>query len=138
MSFANTLKELLKENALSQSQLAAFIGFSQRAVSKWINAQAEPTETAITACADFFKVSVDYLLGREDDYGSTAIPINKNPVESLSPTEKKILRQYRNLCTGYQNLIEEQIQFLTDQEEALKIPNSVIPNTPNNRNDKIG
>lgn len=51
MSFASTLKDLLNENAISQARLASAIGFSQRAVSKWINAQAEPTETAIISCA---------------------------------------------------------------------------------------
>lgn len=67
--FGEIIKTLLKEKNLSQAELAAKIGYTQRAVSKWINNQAEPTETAIRKCAVFFEVSADYLLGLEDESG---------------------------------------------------------------------
>lgn len=66
MEFGNRLKELMTENGISQQTLADNIGFSQRAVSKWINHQAEPTESAIVKCAKYFGVSADYLLGLTD------------------------------------------------------------------------
>ena len=66
MRFGIRLKELLKENAISQEVLAKNIGVSQRAVSKWINLQAEPTESSIVNCAKFFGVSTDYILGLSD------------------------------------------------------------------------
>ena len=66
MMFANRLKQLLLDNAITQDTLAKAIGYSQRAISKWINGQAEPTATAISLCAEYFGVSTDYLLGRED------------------------------------------------------------------------
>ena len=66
MRFGIRLKELLKENAISQEILAKNIGVSQRAVSKWINLQAEPTESSIVKCAKFFGVSADYILGLSD------------------------------------------------------------------------
>ena len=67
MEFGNRLKDLLKEKNISQETLAKAIGVSQRAVSKWINRQAEPTESAIVNCARFFDVSADYILGLKDD-----------------------------------------------------------------------
>lgn len=66
MEFGNRLKELLKETGISQQTLAKNIGVSQRAVSKWINHQAEPTESSIVNCAKYFGVSTDYILGLED------------------------------------------------------------------------
>lgn len=66
MEFGKRLKELIKEKGISQQALAESIGFSQRAVSKWINQQAEPTENAIVKCAKYFGVSTDYLLGLSD------------------------------------------------------------------------
>ncbi len=66
MEFGLKLKELLKENGISQETLAKSIGVSQRAVSKWINLQSEPTESSIVNCAKFFEVSADYLLGLSD------------------------------------------------------------------------
>ncbi|MBQ9117950.1 MAG: helix-turn-helix transcriptional regulator [Clostridia bacterium] len=64
--FAQRLKELHVENNLTQAELAHAIGYTQRAVSKWINGQAEPSATAILRCAEFFDVSTDYLLGVSD------------------------------------------------------------------------
>ena len=66
MEFAERLKQLMKETNTSQQMLAQNIGYTQRAVSKWINAQAEPTATAVVACAKYFGVTTDYLLGLED------------------------------------------------------------------------
>ena len=65
--FGEILKNLMDENNITQTALAEKIGYTQRAVSKWINNQAEPTETAIRNCATFFNVSSDYLLGLDDD-----------------------------------------------------------------------
>lgn len=63
MKFGENLKHLLAYNNMSQAQLAKKIDYSQRAISKWINCQSEPTATAIVKCAKFFEVSTDYLLG---------------------------------------------------------------------------
>ena len=111
MSFASTLKDLLNENAISQARLASAIGFSQRAVSKWINAQAEPTETAIISCAQFFGISIDEMLGVSD------IPAKaySNSSAALPLDETELLEDYRALSyTGkarvvaYADLLREQ------------------------------
>lgn len=57
-------------NGITQAELAKEIGVSQRAVSKWINLQSEPTETSICNCAKFFHVTSDYLLGLENEDGT--------------------------------------------------------------------
>ena len=66
MIFSERLKQLITEAGISQETLAQAIGYTQRAVSKWINGQAEPSATAITLCAKYFDVTTDYLLGLED------------------------------------------------------------------------
>ena len=70
MEFAKRLEQLMKEKGITQVKLSQSIGYSQRAVSKWINGQAEPTATAIMLCASYFDVTSDYLLGLEDDMGA--------------------------------------------------------------------
>lgn len=70
MGFGKELKILLKEKDLSQETLAKAIGVSQRAVSKWINEQSEPTETYIVACAKYFRVTTDEILGIDDNHST--------------------------------------------------------------------
>ena len=47
----------------NQTYVAQKIGVSQRAISKWLNNQSEPTATNIYNLAKFFEVSSDFLLG---------------------------------------------------------------------------
>ena len=53
MIFKENLKELLLQSNLSQAKLAKEIGVSQRAVSKWLIGQTEPTATNLFKIALF-------------------------------------------------------------------------------------
>lgn len=66
MNFSNELKELMVERKISQQTLANQIGVSQRAVSKWLRGESEPTATNIFNIAVYFSVSADFLLGLSD------------------------------------------------------------------------
>lgn len=70
MEFANRLEQLMKERGLTQAEVGKIIGYSQRAISKWINGQSEPSATAVALCASYFEVTSDYLLGLEDETGA--------------------------------------------------------------------
>ena len=63
---AERLKELRQEHNLSQSALAKEIGVSQKAIDYWERGVNEPKATYIIKMADFFDISTDYLLGREN------------------------------------------------------------------------
>lgn len=62
----NRIKELRKENGLSQAQLAKLIGVSQKAIDFWERDINEPKASYIVALCDCMHVSADYLLGRKD------------------------------------------------------------------------
>lgn len=66
MKIAERLKELRQEHNLSQSALAKEIGVSQKAIDYWERGVNEPKATYIIKMADFFDISTDYLLGREN------------------------------------------------------------------------
>ena len=60
------IKYLRKENALSQIALAEKISSNQKQVSKWETGKIEPNIDMLKKLADYFEVSVDYLIGRTD------------------------------------------------------------------------
>jgi len=60
------IKELREEKQLSQAALAQMIGVSQKAIDYWERGVNEPKASYIIKLADFFGVSADYLLGREN------------------------------------------------------------------------
>lgn len=61
--FGERLRELLEEKNLSVNKFAAKIGVSPSAVSAWTRGVKQPTADNIIACAEFFGVSSDYILG---------------------------------------------------------------------------
>ena len=64
--FAERLIELRKEKGLSQFKLSKELGVSRSLICYWETDRAEPTAINIVKIADYFNVSVDFLLGRED------------------------------------------------------------------------
>lgn len=95
MNFGINLKTLMEESQITQNELAKSIGFTQRAISKWVNLQSEPTETAIIKIANYFNVSVDYLLGRTDELGA---PVTLH--QDLTKEERSFLELFRQLSRG--------------------------------------
>lgn len=64
-SFGNILKQLRLENGISQRQLGNHLNMSNQTVSFWEIGKREPDLDTLVKIADFFDVSVDYLLDRE-------------------------------------------------------------------------
>ncbi|AEE96927.1 helix-turn-helix domain-containing protein [Mahella australiensis] len=61
------LVELRKERKMTQEELANVLGISRSALSLYETDKRQPDFQTICRLADFFNVSVDYLLGRTDD-----------------------------------------------------------------------
>ena len=64
--FAERLFELRTERGISQATLAKQLQVSCSVVCYWETDKSEPTAPNLNKLADYFGVSVDYLLGRKD------------------------------------------------------------------------
>ncbi len=63
---AKRIKGLMESEKLTQMQLAHAINVGQSSVSDWLNSKSEPSIENLWKLADFFDVSVDYLIGRKE------------------------------------------------------------------------
>ncbi len=61
------LKELRKQRRLSQLKLAMDLNMNQNSISRYENGEREADYATLIKLADYFDVSVDYLLGRTDN-----------------------------------------------------------------------
>lgn len=64
--FAERLLDLQKEKGISQAMLAKRLEVSYSVVCYWETNRSEPTAPNLVKIADYFDVSVDYLLGRTE------------------------------------------------------------------------
>lgn len=70
------IENLRKSAGLSQGKLEKELGFSNGSISKWKN--STPTPDRLQKLADYFKVSVDYLMTGEEKKDSIPYYINED------------------------------------------------------------
>lgn len=86
------LRELRKENSLSQEKLGNIIGVSKVSVSGYENGNRIPSLDILEKILDFFGVSSDYLLGREIDM----VCEDSNITMKISSLDLEIIREMHN------------------------------------------
>ena len=62
MEFGEKLRTLRREKGLSQEELAAMVGVSRQALSKWEAGQSRPELDKLLALSDVFSVTMDSLV----------------------------------------------------------------------------
>lgn len=67
MTFSERLKELRIYRNLTQKEIADSIGMAPVAYQRYEYGTREPAYQKLIALADYFDVSLDYLVGRSDD-----------------------------------------------------------------------
>ena len=63
----NRLKQLRKEKGLTQQELSEVIAVSHRTIQNWENGESQIKSNKASQLADYFGVSVGYLLGYEPE-----------------------------------------------------------------------
>lgn len=60
----NRIKDLREDLNLKQTDLAKATGIDQRTISNYETGKTNPDSLSLIKLADFFNVSIDYLVGR--------------------------------------------------------------------------
>ena len=104
------LKELRLNKSLSQSEMAKKINLTQQTYSDYERGKTNPDIETLITIANILETTIDYLLGRSDDFGNVSIQ-QKSP-SSLTPEEQKLLENYRSLPREERSQASEYVQFL--------------------------
>lgn len=67
MEFKDRLSELLKQRGISQRKLALSINRNPALITRYLKGDFSPGSDTVELIAEFFNVSIDYLLGKTDD-----------------------------------------------------------------------
>lgn len=88
----NRLKEIRESKGMTQTQLGEVIGAKKSAVSLWESGKRQIDNNTLKSLADFFGVSVDYILGRDQD---ELAPDTIAP--ALLTREERMLQMFRQM-----------------------------------------
>ena len=61
------IRELRKARRITQLKMALDLDMSQNTISRYESGEREPCIAELIRIADYFHVSIDYLVGRTDD-----------------------------------------------------------------------
>lgn len=64
MEFRQRLQQLREKERISRKVLSELCGLSSDAVRRYERGEREPTMHSLIALAEYFEVTVDYLVGR--------------------------------------------------------------------------
>lgn len=67
--YGERIRELRNEKQKKQTEMAEEIGSTQKQISKWEREKIEPNIYFLWKLADYFNTSVDYIIGRNNEFG---------------------------------------------------------------------
>lgn len=104
MKFGDRLRELLELNNLSQKQLGEKLNIAPSTIGNYVRNIREPDHATLVVFADYFKVSVDFLLGN-------------NKSNKLCHEEQLLLTIYKELNTSYKKILLEEAKLLFELQD---------------------
>ena len=106
------LKELRTECGIKRSVLARELNINAGTIANYENEIRQAPYEYLVKFAEYFEVSVDYLLGRNDDEKPTvAVP------QSLSASETALLKNYRSLSPTEKARVDEYISLWKNRKQ---------------------
>lgn len=129
IEIANKLQQMRKKNNLSQEELAAKLGVTRQAVSKWERAESAPDMENLILLAKLYGVSIDELLNVEDapDASNSGISLKKDdygftddPVREIRPENYTDEEIYPNASMESSNSIPQGAPFGVDINDEEK------------------
>ena len=111
----NRLKELRKEKKLSQKEIAKEMSISEKTLSRWENGESQIKPEKAQQLADYFGVSVGYLLGYSEyrDSQEASYQLYRNDPDD--PYNHVKARVYSILGDDLMKVLEE--QYTTGHDE---------------------
>lgn len=104
------LRELRKENKMSQEDLGNLLGVTKVSVSGYENGTRVPSLDILNGMLDVFGVSADYLLGRELN---VVCEDDNNVTMTLSTSDIEIIKEIRSNPSLFNSIANNPKRFFS-------------------------
>jgi transcriptional regulator with XRE-family HTH domain len=105
------LKELRQEAGITRAELSRRININQGTLANYENELRQVDYQTIIQLSEFFEVSTDFLLGKDDSAPTT-------PFRALTLKEKNIIDRYRALSEKSKDLFYELLLHILKTEQG--------------------
>lgn len=105
--FPERLKEVRKKKKINQAALSKHLNYGYTAIANYESGRNEPSFDVLIKLAEYFDVSVGYLVGCEDE-PYKAIGMNAE--------EKEVLQQYTKLSEEERKMIRDLMNIIVSKK----------------------
>lgn len=112
MNFANTLKNLREANDVTQEQLADYLKVSRPTIAGYETKSRQPDYERLEKIAEYFNVSIDYLVRGFKEEQST--PLKEHALD------QEVTVSYRRLSLDSKQEVLKYIRLLELKEQSKK------------------
>ncbi|WP_339259304.1 helix-turn-helix domain-containing protein [Lysinibacillus sp. FSL K6-3209] len=126
------LKYLRKSNNKTQQDIADILGITRPAYTAYEQGKRNPDYEILEKIADYYNVSIDYLLGRTDNKGAlhTQAGISDNEYNNLSAYQKEVIDFF---LTREDLFFKNQPENLLDALEQFEVFYEVLKRQQENK-----
>lgn len=107
----NRMKLLREQHNLSQTDLARILNISRQSYNFYENEKRDPDTEMLIRIADFFNVSLDYLLGRTNDPS----PLTQEKTPSY---QEEVIQDLEDITPEMASEVRQFISYLKHKEES--------------------
>lgn len=114
MKYGHRIAKLRNDQCLTQEELASKVGITRSALSHYENNRREPDYETIQKFADFFQVTIDFLMGRSDDRSHPS-PMDQDVQDFISQLElsdEAVMEKFVLTIDGRELTPEESRSFI--------------------------
>lgn len=113
----NRLREIRKKHNKTQQDIANFLNLTPKAISFYEKGERDIPNATLQKLADFFHVSTDYLLGRDEEQPTDDIArilLQSEEKEKRPNRTLEMLRTYAALPSDKKTCVREYVAFLSN------------------------
>ena len=92
MIFSEKLFELRKQKGLSQEELSFKLNVARQTISKWESGITTPDMDNLIKISKLFEVSIDELVGNENDINKQVSELNNNNIKNENSLDSNIIK----------------------------------------------
>lgn len=118
MELIDRIINLLNEKGAEQKDLAEYLGVHPQLITEWKAGRTKSYKKYIDKIADFFGVSTDYLLGK-DEIKKRPASENAELIDQFrkeSPLFNEMVNLYLSLSPDKQKQVEDYVRFLFQKD----------------------
>jgi len=112
MNYGHKIAKLRNGRCLTQEELASKVGITRSALSHYENNRREPDYETIRKIADFFHVTIDYLMGRSDDDSRAVDSDVRELLNRLELSDEAVMEKFVLTIDGRELTPEQTRSFI--------------------------